>query len=62
MDVLAWKAEFREGKYEFIKFDIPVGWDKLDAVTTHLPDGAYTTFRTYDHNMVLRLDDHLGRL
>ena len=26
------------------------------------PDGAYTTFRTYDHNKVIRLDDHLGRL
>ncbi len=62
MDILAWKAEFRESKYELIKIEIPVGWDTLDAVTTHLPGGAYTTFRTYDHNKVIRLDDHLGRL
>lgn len=62
MDILAWKAEYRESKYELIKIEIPVGWDTLDAVTTHLPGGAYTTFRTYDHNKVIRLDDHLGRL
>jgi len=28
----------------------------------HLPSGAHTTFRTYDHNKVIRLEDHLGRL
>ncbi|MGB2909290.1 MAG: aminotransferase class IV, partial [Anaerolineales bacterium] len=59
---MAWKAVYWESKTEFIKFDIPVGWDTLDAVTMHLPGGAYTTFRTYDHNKVIRLDDHLGRL
>ena len=62
MNILAWKAGFRESKSELIKLDIPAGWDTLDAVTTHLPGGAYTTFRTYDHNKVIRLDDHLGRL
>jgi branched-chain amino acid aminotransferase len=62
MDILAWKAKYRESKFELIKFDIPVGWDTLDAITTHLPGGAYTTFRTYDHNKVIRLDDHLERL
>jgi branched-chain amino acid aminotransferase len=62
MNILAWKAEFRESKYKLIKIEIPVRWDTLDAVTTHLPDGAYTTFRTYDHNKVIRLDDHLERL
>jgi len=62
MDILAWKAEFRESNYELTRIEIPVGWDTLDAVTTHLPGGAYTTFRTYDHNKVIRLDDHLGRL
>lgn len=62
MNILAWKAEYRESKYELIKIEIPVGWDTLDAVTTHLPDGAYTTFRTYDHNKAIRLENHLERL
>ena len=62
MNILAWKTKYREIKYELLKIEIPVRWDTLDAVTTHLPDGAYTTFRTYDHNKVIRLDEHLGRL
>jgi branched-chain amino acid aminotransferase len=62
MDILAWKAKYRESKYELMKIEIPAEWDTLDAVTTHLPGGAYTTFRTYDHNKVIRLDDHLERL
>ena len=62
MDILAWKAEFRESKSKLMKIEMPAGWDTLNAVTTHLPSGAYTTFRTYDHNKVIRLDDHLGRL
>ncbi len=62
MNILAWKAKYRESKYELMKIEIPAGWDTLDAVTTHLPGGAYSTFRTYDHNKVIRLDDHLERL
>jgi hypothetical protein len=45
-----------------MKIDISAGRDTLNAVTTHLPDGAYTTFHTYDHNKVIRLDDNLGQL
>ena len=62
MDILAWKAEFRESKSKLMKIEMPGGWDTLNAFTTHLPDGAYTTFHTYDHNKVIRLDDNLGQL
>jgi branched-chain amino acid aminotransferase len=62
MNIWAWKAEFRESKSKLMKIEMPVEWDTLDAVTKHLPSGAYTTFRTYDHKKVIRLDDHLGRL
>lgn len=34
----------------------------LAASSATLPDGAYTTFRTYGGRRVLRLDRHLGRL
>ena len=34
----------------------------LDAVTTSLPGGAYTTLRTYQGNQVLRLRDQVVRL
>ena len=35
----------------------------LDAITRQLPDGSYSTFRTYDGcNRVLGLGNHLQRL
>ncbi len=34
----------------------------LDDATRHLPGGGYTTFRTYDHFRVLRLQNHFNRL
>ncbi len=36
--------------------------ESLAASSAALPDGAYTTFRTYQGRRVLRLDRHLGRL
>lgn len=34
----------------------------MAAASASLPDGAYTTFRTYDHNRLLRMGQHLRRL
>jgi branched-chain amino acid aminotransferase len=34
----------------------------MSAASAALPDGAYTTFRTYDGNRVLRLAQHFRRL
>lgn len=34
----------------------------LDAVSLQLPEGVYTTFRTYDHTRVLGASAHLQRL
>jgi branched-chain amino acid aminotransferase len=34
----------------------------LDAASSQLPGGAYTTFRTYQRCQALRLDDHFQRL
>lgn len=45
-----------------MKTEVPVGCETLDAVTIHLPGGAYTTFCNYDHNKIIRKDDHRGRL
>jgi branched-chain amino acid aminotransferase len=36
--------------------------ESMRAASTALPQGAYTTFRTYGGNRVLRLDQHLRRL
>jgi branched-chain amino acid aminotransferase len=34
----------------------------LDEASQNLPDGVYTTFRTYNHNKILRLQEHFDRL
>src|SRR5512142_2828469 len=34
----------------------------LDAVSLHLPNGAYTTLRTYDTDRIIGLTAHLQRL
>lgn len=36
--------------------------DSLDEVSRHLPDGTYTTLRTFAGDRFLRLDVHLDRL
>lgn len=41
---------------------VDVPGDTLDQVSLHLPQGTYTTFRTYDHDKFLRIEDHLRRL
>ena len=42
------------------QIDCPV--DGLDRTTLHLPQGVYTTFRTYEGNKALHFPQHLDRL
>jgi branched-chain amino acid aminotransferase len=48
----------RDPGLEELAIDAPT----LNALSAQLPRGAYTTFRTYHGDRVLRLDDHLERL
>lgn len=41
---------------------VDVPGNGLDEVSRHLPDGTYTTLRTFNRNQFLRLDAHLDRL
>jgi branched-chain amino acid aminotransferase len=41
---------------------IDLGGPALDAVSLQLPEGVYTTLRTYDQNRLLALRAHLQRL
>jgi len=57
--VKVWKLKSFSGKagIEFI-FEA----NSFDAGSQELPAGVYTTFRTYNHNRVLRLHEHFDRL
>jgi branched-chain amino acid aminotransferase len=56
-----WKLN---GKYEIINAEQfgEIKNTSLDEISSLLPGGAYTTFRTYEHFKVVSLTDHFKRL
>jgi branched-chain amino acid aminotransferase len=59
---LVWKLEPQLEPLSLKDVEIPPGLATLDEVSSRLPSGAYTTFRTFEGKKVLRLADHLHRL
>lgn len=41
---------------------VPLSAESLDAASLQLPEGVYTTLRTYQHNRIVGLAAHLQRL
>lgn len=62
MNIRVWIIDFGKEPQEMIEKEFPEEMDSFDAITMGIPGGAYTTFRTYEHNKALRLDAHLKRL
>ncbi len=59
--VSTWKVESKASTLlEAVNFASQMR--SLDEVSSHLPDGAYTTFRTFDRRSVLHLQRHFRRL
>lgn len=61
--IASWKLKIsaeNSSQLEQISFEIPP--ESLNAVSSQIPGGVYTTFRTYDGKKVLLLDNHLQRL
>ncbi len=54
-----WQFISDESKYHLISLG---GAATLDEASQKLISGVYTTFRTYQHDKVLRLEDHFDRL
>jgi branched-chain amino acid aminotransferase len=50
----------RTSKIEEVMDDIR--FSTLDEISSRLPNGIYSTFRTFDHNQTLRLESHFYRL
>ncbi len=61
--VKVWKVVFNGQGYaiEPVKLPEETG-GSLDSASRLLPSGSYTTFRTFSHDKVFRLSDHLQRL
>ncbi len=61
--VKVWKVNFNGSGYRLETIELPEeAGASLDSVSRALPGGSYTTFRTFEHNKVFRLSDHLQRL
>jgi branched-chain amino acid aminotransferase len=58
--LLIWKLDAITKTCELVHFNEPV--ESLDEVSKRIPQGAYTTFRTFNHNQVIHLRDHFLRL
>ncbi len=64
METIVWKLDCNNN-YATQIIHPPTGvtaFLSLDHASRFLPGGAYTTFRTFHHNHVLRLNDHFVRL
>ncbi len=61
--VKVWKVNFNGQGYRLEPMELPEeAGASLDSISRLLPGGTYTTFRTFDHDKVFRLSDHLQRL
>jgi branched-chain amino acid aminotransferase len=62
MNIRLWLLKLGKESQELIEQEYPEEGDSFDSITMAIPGGAYTTFRTYEHEKSLRLDAHLERL
>jgi branched-chain amino acid aminotransferase len=59
-DLIVWEVKRRCDEYELS--ELKFAHNTLDDVSLNLPQGVYTTFRTYRQQYFLRLDEHFERL
>ena len=62
MNIRMWLLKNGTEPHELIEQESPDELDTFDAITMAIPGGAYTTFRTYEHDKALKLEAHLERL
>jgi hypothetical protein len=60
-NIIIWKAGATRAA-GLSKLDLIGSGESLNQVTRRLPEGGYTTFRTFGKHKVLRLSDHYNRL
>jgi branched-chain amino acid aminotransferase len=55
----AWSLNLDNGNLPALNTD---KFDNMDEIVASLPEGVYTTIRTYNHYFIFHLEDHLSRL
>jgi len=62
MKIRVWQTKIGQDPQDLFELDYPQNLNSFDAVMMAIPGGAYTTFRTYDHDKAIRFEEHLRRL
>lgn len=57
-----WRVMVEAGQVSLAPIEADRRLATLDDTDGLIPQGVYTTFRTYQHDLVLHLDDHFARL
>ena len=57
-----WKLTKKDNQAGLEVLNNVTPWMSLDEITKTLPNGAYTTFRTYQHGSTIHFNDHIERL
>jgi len=60
--ILSFSISIQDPNPSLEPFSIDPGISTLDQASSTLPEGAYTTFRTYPNGMALQLEEHFKRL
>ena len=60
--IFCWKLIPTASNYQVVETIPDLKTATLDDLSRHLPEGAYSTLRTYDHSRVIRIDEHIARL
>ena len=57
-----WKFDYKKRRVEIRYLEEFSSERDFDQISSDLPQGVYTTFRTYDRNKALHLEEHIKRL
>jgi branched-chain amino acid aminotransferase len=60
--IWAWKLIPTDGDYTLEPLSQFTNFQSLNELSENLPQGVYTTFRTFNHNKVLSMESHFSRL
>jgi branched-chain amino acid aminotransferase len=60
--IAVWKLGSQRNQHALERILSDQTFQSIDKISTLIPGGAYTTFRTFNHEQILSLSEHINRL